>query len=153
MAEIIHGIGIKAPVSDVYKALSTIDGLAGWWTEETTGESKPGGNITFTFRTPDGDLKGMSVMKVTSLEPNKRVAWRCVEGPPEWIGTELKFELKQEGENNTMVLFGHHKWPEGTQFIAHCSMKWAVFLLSLRDFVAKGKGQPSPYDMKIDAWN
>ena len=37
--------------------------------------------------------------------------------------------------------------------MAHCSMKWAAFLLSLRDWVETGAGQPSPDDLKIDNWN
>jgi hypothetical protein len=32
-------------------------------------------------------------------------------------------------------------------------MKWATFLLSLRDYVETGKGKPSPHDLKIDNWN
>jgi hypothetical protein len=32
-------------------------------------------------------------------------------------------------------------------------MKWAVFLLSLRDLVERGKGKPAPEDLKIDNWN
>jgi uncharacterized protein YndB with AHSA1/START domain len=45
MIDIIHRVGIKAPVSKVYAALSTIEGVAGWWTGETTGFSRSGGNI------------------------------------------------------------------------------------------------------------
>jgi uncharacterized protein YndB with AHSA1/START domain len=40
MIDIIHRVGIKAPISKVYAALSTIEGVAGWWTKETTGVSK-----------------------------------------------------------------------------------------------------------------
>lgn len=43
--DIVHRIGIKAPVAKVYGALSTIEGIAGWWTKDTTGDSKPGGTI------------------------------------------------------------------------------------------------------------
>jgi len=32
-------------------------------------------------------------------------------------------------------------------------MKWATFLLSLKDFVETGQGKPSPADVKIDNWN
>jgi len=53
----------------------------------------------------------------------------------------------------TVLLFGHRNWREPIEFTAHCSMKWAVFLLSLRDFVETGKGRPSPDDLKIDNWN
>ncbi len=33
------------------------------------------------------------------------------------------------------------------------SMKWATFLLSLREYVKTGKGQPSPHDQIIDNWH
>jgi hypothetical protein len=32
-------------------------------------------------------------------------------------------------------------------------MKWAAFLLSLRQLAETGTGSPSPDDMKIDDWN
>jgi hypothetical protein len=51
MPDIIHRVGIKKPAANVYPALSTIDGLAGWWTSDTTGTSQVGGNITFRFQT------------------------------------------------------------------------------------------------------
>ncbi len=32
-------------------------------------------------------------------------------------------------------------------------MKWATFMLSLREHVETGTGRPSPVDLKIDNWN
>jgi hypothetical protein len=32
-------------------------------------------------------------------------------------------------------------------------MKWATFLLSLKELVETGHGKPSPHDLKIDNWN
>ena len=43
--------------------------------------------------------------------------------------------------------------PQLQEFMAHCSMKWAVFLLGLRELMETGKGKPAPADMKIDNWN
>jgi uncharacterized protein YndB with AHSA1/START domain len=52
MVDITHRIGIKAQTAQVYEALTTLDGLAHWWTEEVTGVSnKVGGKIVFTFHT------------------------------------------------------------------------------------------------------
>ncbi|WP_374079353.1 SRPBCC domain-containing protein [Bdellovibrio bacteriovorus] len=152
MADITHRIGIKAPITEVYKVISTIEGLAGWWTQETSGKAEVGGNITFKFRSAQGDVIGQMVMNVIAAEPNKKIHWRCVEGPTEWMGTEITFDLAQEGEY-VILLFGHRKWREVVEFTAHCSMKWAVFMLSLRDLVLTGKGKPSPQDIKIDNWN
>ena len=152
MVDIIHRIGIKSPAAKVYKALSTIEGLAHWWTEEVEGDAQVGGKIEFTFRSETGDIKGKMAMQVQALNPEKDVRWRCIDGPAEWIGTDVTFELSPQ-DDQIIIIFGHRNWREAIEFTAHCSMKWAVFLLSLRDYVEKGKGKPSPHDLKIDNWN
>jgi uncharacterized protein YndB with AHSA1/START domain len=152
MPDIIHRIGFNVPEVKVYNAVSTLEGLSRWWTEEVKGESKPGGKIEFTFRTQDGNVIGKMVMEVIEQNSPKSVSWRCVDGPPDWIGTQFTFELSNQ-DNQTILIFGHRNWAEASESMAHCSMKWAVFLLSLKDYVLTGKGRPSPGDLKIDNWN
>jgi uncharacterized protein YndB with AHSA1/START domain len=151
MIDIIHRIGIKAPVSEVYQAIASVEGVAGWWTKETTGEARVGGTINVCFR-DHGVEKGRMDLEVLNLSPAKEVQWRVTAGPPEWVGTDVTFSLSQEDEY-TVLLFGHRNWREAVEFTAHCSMKWATFLLSLRDLVENGEGSPSPDDLKIDNWN
>jgi uncharacterized protein YndB with AHSA1/START domain len=151
MADIIHRIGIKALPAKVYEAVSTVAGVAGWWTRETTGESGVGGVIRVRF-SDHGAEKGRMDLEVVKLIPGKEVQWRVQAGPPEWVGTDVKFSLSQEGDY-TVIVFGHRNWREPVEFMAHCSMKWATFLLSLRELVETGKGKPSPEDLKIDNWN
>ncbi|WFR73124.1 hypothetical protein P9209_04825 [Prescottella defluvii] len=44
MVDILHRVGIKsASVDDVYAALTTVDGLAGWWASDTGGDPNVGG--------------------------------------------------------------------------------------------------------------
>ncbi|HEY0750035.1 MAG TPA: SRPBCC domain-containing protein [Chitinophagaceae bacterium] len=152
MPDIIHRIGIKAPAAKVYQAIATIEGLSNWWTEEVNGESLPGSKIRFTFRTETGDIKGEMTMEVKELYPSKAVRWLTIDGPEEWIGTTIGFELSEQ-DGQTIILFSHRHWKDAVEFMAHCSMKWAVFLLSLREYVETGKGKPSPADLKIDNWN
>ena len=151
MVDIIHRVGIKAPVADVYQAVASADGVAGWWSRETTGESRVGGTIRVAFR-DNGVVKGEMDLEVVELSPEKAVRWRVTAGPPEWVGTDVTFDLSQQDEF-TVLLFGHRNWREAVEFTAHCSMKWATFLLSLRDLVEKGNGSPAPEDLKIDNWN
>jgi uncharacterized protein YndB with AHSA1/START domain len=152
MVNITHRIGIKASATHVFQALSSIKGLAGWWTEEVSGSTEIDGKITFIFRATNGELKGQMVMQVAEATSPELLRWRCIDGPAEWIGTDICFELSQEGEH-TIVIFGHKNWREAVEFTAHCSMKWATFLLSLRAYVETGTGQPAPQDLKIDNWN
>ena len=151
MADILHRVGIKASSAAVYDALATRDGLAGWWTIDTQGESKPGGVIKFRFRADGNELGGFD-MKVLDLRPAERVLWQVTEGPAEWIGTNVSFELKQEGEY-CVVLFKHLGWKEPVEFMFHCSTKWALFLMSLKALVETGKGAPSPGDVRISNWH
>jgi uncharacterized protein YndB with AHSA1/START domain len=150
--DIVHRVGIKAPASKVYAALTTIDGLAGWWTRDTTGSAKAGGHVAFRFRTDAGDEIGGFGMDVLDLSPDRKVHWAVKDGPPEWIGTDIEFALSQQ-DGQTIVMFSHRDWREFSEFMAHCSTKWATFLLSLRDFVETGKGQPSPNDLQISNWH
>lgn len=152
MPHIIHRVGIKASLEKVYNALSTIEGVAGWWTEQTTGSSQVGERIVLRFLSLEGNEIGSMNMEVKALETNKKVHWVCKDGPPEWIETEIQFDLHQEGDY-TIVLFGHRNWKEEVEFMAHCSMKWGVFMLSLKNLVETGNGRPSPNDIKIDNWN
>ena len=152
MADIVHRVGIRAPLANVYAALATVEGVAGWWTQATEGVSKPGGAIDVRFLTPQGREIGGMTMEVVALETNRKVQWRFRKGPEEWIGTDAIFDLHEDGDY-TIVLFGHRNWREPVEFMAHCSMKWASFMLSLKELVETGRGKPSPNDLKIDNWN
>jgi uncharacterized protein YndB with AHSA1/START domain len=152
MADIVHRVGIKAPLAKVYAALSTVDGLAGWWTTATTGTSKVGGVIAFRFHTETGAEIGGFDMEVLELVSNEKVRWRVKDGPAEWIGTEIEFLLRRQ-DDYTVVLFAHRGWREEVEFMAHCSTKWATFLVSLRDLAETGQGRPAPRDLRIGDWH
>lgn len=152
MVNISHRVGIKAPVSKVYEALSTVEGIASWWTKNTTGFSKPGEKVNVRFLEPDGKEKGSMDFEVIELVPKSKVQWRFTAGPAEWIGTDVIFDLSQDGDY-TIVLFNHKNWRELVEFTYHCSMKWAIFMLSLKELLETGEGRPSPNDIKIDNWN
>jgi len=148
MADILHRIGIKSSSIDaVYQALTTRNGLADWWTNNTKGEGNQVGNI-IEFRFGAGGFD----MKVTDLKTPTHVEWKVVEGPEEWLDTTIVFEMKQE-EDYVIVLFKHLNWKEPIEFMHHCSTKWAIFLMSLKSLLETGKGAPNPIDVKIDNWN
>ena len=52
-------------------------------------------------------------------------AWRVVDGPEEWVGTTIDWDLRQDGDY-TIVLFAHQGWKEPVEFMHHCSTKWGV---------------------------
>jgi uncharacterized protein YndB with AHSA1/START domain len=147
MVDILHRVGVASSSPDeVYAALTTLEGLSGWWARDTTGETDLGGVIAFRFGPGGFD------MKVVELVPGKRVLWEVVEGPAEWVGTSVSFDLRQEGDY-TIVLFAHRGWAEPVEFMYHCSTKWATFLLSLKQLLETGQGAPDPDDVRISDWH
>ena len=148
MPDILHKVGIKStPIDKVYEALITIRGLTGWWTTNTQGEpDKVGGKVEFRF-----DAGGFD-MEVMELHPLAHVLWKVIDGPDEWLGTRISWDLKQNGEY-VIVLMKHMDWKEPVEFMHHCSTKWAIFMMSMKSLLETGKGAPSPNDVKIDNWN
>ena len=146
MVDILHRVGVIAPLDDVYRAVTTQEGLAGWWTTETVGTGEVGGKLEFRF----GDLGGFD-MEVLELDSAGLVRWRVVDGPEEWIGTEVVWRLDQR-DDYTIVLFSHEGWREPVEFMYHCSTKWATFLLSLKELVETGQGRPAPDELRVSDW-
>jgi uncharacterized protein YndB with AHSA1/START domain len=147
MVDILHKVGIKSSAAEVYTALTATEGLTGWWTTDTKGKGTDvGGVVQFRFAAGGFD------MKVLELDPGTRVLWEVVDGPEEWVGTHVVWDLSQAGDY-TVVLFKHQGWAEPVDFMHHCSTKWATYLMSLKSLVETGKGAPHPDDVKIDSWD
>ena len=137
---------VAAPQERVYQDLTTKDGFARWWTR-ADGEEGTGGKLEFFFGEPEPGL----IAEVTEQTPHSHVVLHCIQGPAEWVGTKVNWDIRQEGDW-TIVLFKHQGWKEPVEFMHHCSTKWGVFLLSLKSLLETGKGAPAPHDLKLDSW-
>ncbi|MEU8638619.1 SRPBCC domain-containing protein [Amycolatopsis sp. NPDC048633] len=145
--DILHRIGIeKSAPEKVYEALTTLDSPSAWWAQKTVGDTELGGVIAFRFTAGGFD------MKVTELDPGRLVRWEVVDGPPEWVGTTIRWDIEQRGDY-TIVLFKHEGWREPVEFMHHCSTKWAIFLMSLKQLLETGEGAPDPRDVAISDWH
>jgi uncharacterized protein YndB with AHSA1/START domain len=126
---------INAPREKVFKAISSIEGLAGWWTVQTSGSTATSHIIQFRF----GNMGGPD-MKVVQSIPNEKVEWECVESQHGWIGHRLSF-LLDDNDGKTRVRFAHDGWMEQEDFYAICSFTWGRYMESLRQLCQTGKGE------------
>jgi uncharacterized protein YndB with AHSA1/START domain len=147
MADILHRIGVNAPRERIYDAVSTREGLSEWWTRTVDGESRVGGELSFYFGGPD---PGMTA-EIDTLEEPRRVAWTCIQGPDEWMGTHITFDI-DENDDETVLRFAHSDWREPSEFMSHCNTKWGLFLLGLKSGLEGGKATPFPDEVKLSSW-
>ena len=122
--------------SEIYKQLTTIDGLRKWWTDQTTGSTELGELIDFRF----GERYHIQ-MKVINAEQNNLVQWQCTHADEDWIATVVTFNL-EENDGKTLLKFTHDRWPTHGDFFALCNLSWAKYLLSLRELIEIGVGKP-----------
>jgi len=134
MANIEHIQYINAPVEKVYEVLTTESGLAEVWTQELTFAAQLGAVNEFKF----GD-EAPTKMKITELVKNEKMGWHCTDSDPEWVGTNISFDLNQLG-GKTSITLRHKDWKSVTEFYRFCNYNWAIFLLSLKQYCEEGKG-------------
>lgn len=135
MADIEHMQIVKAAPEQVYAALATQDGLAEVWTQELRVADAVGGVSTFTF----GDETDH--MRITELDAPGRIAWHCIRSDPQWVGTDITFDIGGTTER-TVVVLKHRNWREVTDFFRSCNYHWGIFLLSLKRYCEEGAGLP-----------
>src|ERR1700694_2164403 len=80
MKTIIHVTDLAAPREEVFKALTTVEGLADWWTTKVDGDAGGDGLIDFTF---GGDFN--PDMRVTAFEvPSARMKTNSPSATMRW---------------------------------------------------------------------
>jgi len=130
-----HLFHIDAKRSDVFKAISTIEGLSNWWTTDTKGDSNVGGTIQFRFATHGGPD-----MKVKEVKPGESVTWECLSSPHGWTGHTFSFHL-DDNDGKTRVRFSHAGFNEEDDGYAICTFSWGRYMESLRQYCQTGKGE------------
>lgn len=148
MATLHHQVWIDAPVSKVYEALATADGLGKWWAPHTSTETEDGLILSHSPGPEHGDVK----MKVLDTTPNQRVEWEIVSTHPEtspafgWMGTRILFEIEERenpgarlgvgsgGPRLAVLEFRHSGWDEESDYFGFCNFAWGVTLLRLKQW-------------------
>ena len=138
MSELRHALTVRAPATTVFAAVTTPDGIAGWWTRDLEGTGAVGS--IWTFRFPSGAFNCMQVIR---SERDRGVEWLCVDGHPEWRNTSVRFELTDRG-TETGVTFLHAGWRKPTDYMHECGHHWSDYLASLKSFCETGVGSPNP---------
>src|SRR5580704_13947674 len=74
--DLIHRVGIEASPEKIYRAVTTEEGIRGWWTVDVKMDSRVGGKAVFGFMKHAVEFQ----MQIDTLTPGLLVQWTCIGG-------------------------------------------------------------------------
>ncbi len=143
MPDIVHQFPIKAPLEEVFKAVSTPAGLDAWWTLTSLGKAARGEVYELGFG-PEYDWRA-SVSKCT---PYSEFELKITHAQDDWLNTVIGFQLKEKN-GAAEVLFYHKGWPENNDHYRISSYCWAMYLRLMKRYVENG--EVVEYSNRLDA--
>jgi uncharacterized protein YndB with AHSA1/START domain len=145
MASYTKSLRIRAPPRKLYEAVSTVQGLKGWWSDNTDAEN---GDITVRF-----SGKNFQTLRLLDHTPDKTVVWEWIaqyfpqEGATqtdEWVGTRVSFDIQANPDGSSVLSFTHiGPTPQLTCYVK-CVGGWDHYLKCLQAYCETGRSTPYP---------
>ena len=128
--------------NEVYSAINNVQQ---WWTENFEGVSKKL-NDEFTVTFGETFIK----LKVVELVNNYKVVWlvtdcykHFLENKKEWVDTKICFDIVNEGNEKTKLIFTHFGLVNPLECYEICCDAWNGYLQgSLKSLINTGIGKP-----------
>ena len=132
---IVLAIDTTASREEVYRALTTVDGLRSFWTSDADADAREGGSLRFGFEEAPVDLS----MTVGTLAEGMSVGWTSIGPWPGWVGTEIAWTIS-DGAKGGDIVFAHTGWADETSDadLGVVALTWARVLLALKAYVESG---------------
>jgi uncharacterized protein YndB with AHSA1/START domain len=143
MADIFHDFPIEASTSEVFRKISTPQGLDGWWSKSAAGEPGEGAELKLGFG-PGYDWRAI----VSRWVPDTEIEYEMTVAADDWLGTRVGFRL-EESAGLTKVSFRHTGWAESSKHFRTSSFCWAMYLRILKRWVERG--EVVPYERRLEA--
>ena len=139
MKTIHHVLDLDGDAAQVWQALTSQAGLAGWWTDRVDVESTDvDAVVRFVF---DGDFN--PVMQVVDSLAPQRLVWRCVDGHANWQDNTFTFVIAPLSDGRSRLRFTQDYATElSDDDYGVYNFNWGYYLESLRLLVTSGAGKP-----------
>lgn len=139
MKTIHHVVDVDANPEALFDAITTQEGLSGWWTTQVEVSGPDAGSIIdFTFA---GDFN--PDMEISAIQPPHAVEWRCVGGHVPWKDNTFRFEIEPLEAGRSRLRFWQHYAVElSDDEYGIYNYNWGYYLQSLYELVTTGRGKP-----------
>jgi uncharacterized protein YndB with AHSA1/START domain len=133
-----YQVDVAADRDAVRRALTTEDGIKGWWTDTAEVPESLGERLVLTFP---------SVPQPFDLElaeaSGDRVVWRAGSFPPFWEGTTIRWDVGDNPDGDGVrILMTHEGWDRDNPAIGRVNVGWGQILGKLKGFTETGDPDP-----------
>jgi uncharacterized protein YndB with AHSA1/START domain len=126
-----HQIMINETPESVYEAITTTNGIKGWWSTDANFEPEVGSIAEVAFH----NRRAIFQFHIDRLEPGKLVEWTSQHDMPAWKGTKIRFELSVNESGATIVNFNHMGFESMEGPYAMINTTWGTLMYLLKHYV------------------
>jgi uncharacterized protein YndB with AHSA1/START domain len=135
MGDVLFAFDVNAKPETIHRALTTAEGVAGFWTEDAKIPAEVG--KTLTLRLPDAP--GAFDLVLTQSDDDV-ISWRTKSFPPQWVGTDIRWEISG-ADNASTVAFRHGTFADETEQ-GQVGYVWGQVMVQLKQYAETGVPAP-----------
>jgi uncharacterized protein YndB with AHSA1/START domain len=135
MLDIVFCFDVDAPPPTVLAALTTTEGIRGFWTTCADVPSRVGETVEvgFAIASAPFDLR-------LERSDSSGVVWRTQTYPPHWVGTSVRWDVEPRGGGAT-VSFRHAGFAEPKE-AGRVAFTWGRVMVALKRYAETGAPDP-----------
>ena len=131
MINMPHQITINATPEKVFDAITTTEGIKGWWSTDAKAEPQLGSLTEVAFY----NRQAIFQLHVNQLESGKLVEWIAQHDMPTWKGTTIRFDLSVNENGATVLNFNHSGFESMEGPYAMINTTWGSLMYILKQYV------------------
>jgi uncharacterized protein YndB with AHSA1/START domain len=131
MINMPHQITINAAPEKIFDAITTTEGIKGWWSTDAKAEPQLGSLTEVAFY----NRQAIFQLHVNQLESGKLVEWIAQHDMPAWKGTKIRFDLSVIENGATVVNFNHSGFESMEGPYAMINTTWGSLMYILKQYV------------------
>jgi uncharacterized protein YndB with AHSA1/START domain len=133
-----YQLDVAADPPTVQRALTTEEGVRGWWTDTAKVPQTPGEHLELTFPTVPEPFD----LELAEASEGS-VVWRAGSFPPFWEGTTVSWEVGDNPQGpGTRVMMTHSGFDPDHPIVPMVTMGWGEILPRLRSYAQTGEPDP-----------
>jgi uncharacterized protein YndB with AHSA1/START domain len=135
MGDVLFTFDVDAAPDAVRRALTTTEGIASFWTDKADVPAGVGETLKLGF--PEAPLPFDLLL---AQSDDKVIIWRTVTFPPQWVGTDIRWELSG-GDGTSTVTFRHGTFADETEE-GQVAYVWGQVMVQLKRYLETGVATP-----------